>query len=100
MFDKLQDFFLDKIAGKLLLRAGIVAASYLASGKLGTSVSVDPAEITALLSVAGHWLLDLYKNRRSQAKESVPIVVPSVFEDKPVAVAPQNLAAKEPLDIP
>lgn len=66
MLHKIEDFFFNRFLGKVLARVGVTLAGYLASGKLGASVSVDPAELTALLIGAAHALYEWVKARRTK----------------------------------
>ena len=66
MLNKVKDFFLNKMLGRLLVRAGVSGAAFLASGALGASVSVDPAELTALLVAGANTLVTLLKKRESK----------------------------------
>lgn len=70
MFDKVKDFFLNQLLGKLVVRGGIVIASYLASGHIGASINVNPNEVSAVLMLGANWLLTVFKHE--------PKVVPVV----------------------
>ena len=65
MLDKIQDFFVNKLLGRLAVRAAVSIAAFLASGQLGASVSVDPAELTALMVAGANALVTLLKKRKS-----------------------------------
>jgi hypothetical protein len=72
MLNKIQDFFINKMLGRLLVRAGVSAAAFLASGQLGASVNVDPSELTALLVAGANALVTLLKKRKSEVPAEAP----------------------------
>lgn len=74
MFARIEDFFINKAAGKVLLRAGVTLAAALSSGPvhdklgaLGFSVSVNPDAFAAGVITLAHWIVDAYKARRAGA---------------------------------
>jgi hypothetical protein len=72
MFQKLEDWLLNKFAGKLLARAAVSVAAWVAStqvqallAKAGIhGVNVDPAELTAGGIVAAHGAFEWFKKWR------------------------------------
>ncbi len=63
MFEKIQDFFLNKLLGKLIVRVAIAAASYAASGKLGLAINMDPNAVAALLTAGVNSALTYFKHQ-------------------------------------
>lgn len=52
MFDKLKDFFLNKVVGRMIVRLVGTLAAGLASGAWGVSIELSPAEVASLVSAA------------------------------------------------
>ena len=80
MFQKIEDFFLNKFLGKIIARAAVSAAALAAGpeatalfGKAGLSLSVDPTELAAGMLAAGHGLFEWFKAwRLSKAADAAP----------------------------
>lgn len=72
MFEKVQDFFLNKLLGKIAVRLGIALASYAASGKIGLAIQMDPNEVTALLMAGANAALSWFKH--------APVAMPAAPE--------------------
>lgn len=62
MLEKIQDFFLNKLLGKIVLRLGIAIASYAASGKIGLAIQMDPNQVSALLMAGANSALTWFKH--------------------------------------
>lgn len=82
--DKIEDWLLNKFAGKLLARAAVTIAAYVAgpvvqglAAKAGIAVSVNPGELEAGLIVAAHSAFEWFKARRMKNPTS-----PAVQTDK------------------
>jgi len=63
MLDKVKDFLFKQATGRVLVRLTASLAAYLASGQLGLAVSIDPAELNALLQAGVHALITKLKPR-------------------------------------
>lgn len=61
MFKKLEDFFLNKFAGKLLARFAVTAAGFLSGQAASASVSIDPNELSAAFIAGGHAAFEWFK---------------------------------------
>ena len=61
MFEKIEDFFLNQFKGKVIARAAVTIAAYLASGKLGAAVNVNPEELAALAIIGAHAVFEWFK---------------------------------------
>ena len=66
MKDKVVDFFLNNLAGRLIVRLSVSLAAYLASGAIGVHVSVDPAELQKWGLIGVNLLVTALKPRDSQ----------------------------------
>ena len=73
MFKKLEGWLLNKFAGKLLARAAVSIAAFVAgpvvqgfAAKAGLHVSVDPLELQAGLVLAGQAAFEWYKDWRNK----------------------------------
>lgn len=66
MIEKIEDFFLNKFIGKLVARAAVTAAGYLASGVIGVHVNVDPNELNAAVIAGAHAAFEWFKARRAK----------------------------------
>jgi hypothetical protein len=76
MLDKIQDFFLNKLLGKIAVRLGIALASYAASGKLGLAINMDPREVTALLMAGANAALTWFKHAPVEMPAPAPVEPP------------------------
>ncbi len=85
MLDKIEDFFLNRFAGKLIARAAVTVAAYLASGVVGVHINVDPNELAAAITLAAHGAFEWFRARRAKNPAS-----PAVQTDatKPGYVVP------------
>lgn len=72
MLNKLQDFLLNKMAGRLAVRLAASLAMFLASGQLGLAVNVDPAELSALMITGANLLITKLKPRPESPKPDAP----------------------------
>jgi len=77
MLKKIENFFLQKLLGKMLARAAVTVAGYIAGPLVqgtargfGLSLSVDPAQLEAGAIVAAHAIFEYFKAWRS--KKNVP----------------------------
>ncbi len=73
MFDKLEDFFLNKLIGQLIVRAAVTAAAFAAGpaataalGKAGLSVSIDPTQLATALQGLAHSALSVIRHLKAQ----------------------------------
>lgn len=60
----LEDFLMNRALGKVAVSIGVSVASYLATGKLGAAVNVDPAQVAACVMGGAHLLLDAVQHWR------------------------------------
>lgn len=74
MFKKLEDFLLNKLAGKLLARAAVTATAFICGplvkmleAKTGIHIPLSPVEVEAALVLGAHALFELVKNWRAKA---------------------------------
>lgn len=70
MLGKLEDFFLNKFAGKLLARAAVTLAGVLVGQAASLQISLDPAEVTLALTTAAHAAFEWFKARRMKNPNS------------------------------
>lgn len=70
MFKKLEDFFLNKFAGKLFARAAVTLAGFLASQGAAAHISIDPNELSAAFIAGGHAAYEWFKNWRLKKEEA------------------------------
>lgn len=73
MFEKLKDFLLNQLTGRLLVRASASLVAYLASGSIGLHISVDPSEVNLLLNTLLHGLISKLKPRTKEAALEAPV---------------------------
>ncbi len=73
MFEKLQDFFVNKLLGKLIVRLAVAAASYAASGQLGLTVNMDPNQVALLLTTGANAALTFLKHKPVELPAPEPI---------------------------
>ncbi len=71
--DKIKDFFLNQLSGRLIVRASISIAAYLASGSVGLAINVDPTAVAALLTAGLNMIITKLKPRE-KAVEPTPAV--------------------------
>ena len=74
MFKKLEGWLFNVFAGKVLARAAVTVAAYIAgpvvqgiAAKAGVKISVDPAELQAGMVLGAHAAYEWYKNLRAKA---------------------------------
>lgn len=81
MWKKLEEWLLTKFAGKLLARAAVTLAGFLASepvaaalAKVGISITsqVDQEAFVAGLIALGHAAFEWFKNRKAKKEEPAP----------------------------
>lgn len=72
MLQKLEDFFLNKFVGKLIARAAVTVAGFVAgpliqgkAAQLGFSISVDPQTLEAGGTALAHAAFEWFKARRA-----------------------------------
>lgn len=73
MIESIENFLLNKFAGKIIARAAVTLAGYLASGALGASVNIDPNELTALGIAGAHAVFEWIKARRMKNPASAAV---------------------------
>ncbi len=73
MLNKIEDFFFNKLLGKIIARAALTGAAFVAGpkvsgllGQVGVSVSVSPEALGAALTVGAHWAYEHYKAWRNK----------------------------------
>lgn len=64
MFRKVENFFLNKFAGKLIARGAVLVAGLLVGQAASFQVSLDPAEVQAAVVLAFNSLFEYIKARR------------------------------------
>ena len=98
--EKIEGWFFNKLAGKLVARAAVTIAAYLMSNpvqallaKAGLSLAVDQSELTAGLIAGAHAAYEWFKAKRAASPNS-----PAVQTDasKPGG----NLSAQDTLPKP
>lgn len=65
MLKKLEDFLLNKFAGKIIARAAVGIAAYLASGSIGATISIDPNELTLAMTLGAQAVFEWFKKWRA-----------------------------------
>ncbi len=88
--ERIEDWLLNKFAGKLVARAAVTIAAYVAgpvvqglAAKAGVSISINPGELEAALIVGAHGVFEWFKARRMANPAS-----PAVQTDKSKIEAP------------
>lgn len=69
MYEKVKDFFFNRLAGKLIARAAVTIAGFLASGTLGASVHINPDELSALMIAGSHAVYEWVKHKTNKKPE-------------------------------
>lgn len=65
MFSKIEDFLLNKFAGKLLARGAVIASGWLAGLALSQAgVHLDQAELQGAMILAANSLFEWFKAKR------------------------------------
>ena len=73
MLEKLQDFFLNKALGRIAVRVAVSLCAYLASGKMGATLTLDPAEVSAALITAVNVIVTALKPRVKVEAPAAPV---------------------------
>lgn len=88
MFKKLEEFLFNKLAGKLIARAAVTAAAYLAgpmvnmiAAKTGVHITLDAGELEASMIMGAHAAFEMFKAWRS--KSSAPKAEPAAAAPEP-----------------
>ncbi len=70
--DKIKDFFLNKLVGRIIVRVAASLVAYAASGQLGFQLSLDPNEVNFALNMAAHALISKLKPREKAPEAVAP----------------------------
>ena len=77
MWNKLENWALNVFAGKMIARAAVLIAGYVAgpvvqgiAGKAGVSLSVDSGELSGAMMIGFNWLFEWFKKRRMASPAS------------------------------
>lgn len=86
MINKIEDFLLNKFAGKLIARGAVLAAAWIVGQAAKGHISLDPAEVSGLLMLGASSAFEWLKARRMKNPNS-----PAVQTDKSVEASPVPL---------
>lgn len=82
---KLEDFLLNKFAGKLIARGVVLLAGLVVGKAASVGVHMDPTEVAGAFGLGATWLFEWFKARR-MANPNSPAV--QTDKSKPGAVPP------------
>lgn len=93
MKEKLENWFLNVLAGKLVARAAVTIVAWVGSvgvqamlKQAGVSVQIDPAELTTGLIAGGHAIFEWLKAKRMKNPESPAVQTdPKLMPPTPAA---------------
>ncbi len=66
LIEKAEDFFFNKIAGRVLARVTVTAAGYIASKSISFGVDLDPTQVALALECGAHWIYEHFKAWRTK----------------------------------
>ncbi len=83
--NKIETWLFNAFAGKVAARAAVSIAAYVAgpviqgiANQAGIHVSIDPAELSTGMTLAGHAAFEWFKAwRLSKSSAAVPVVAPA-----------------------
>lgn len=64
MLAKIEDFFMNHILGKVIASGAASVVAFAASGKLGAQITLDPAQVAAVVGFGAHAILDFVQHWR------------------------------------
>lgn len=75
MFANIENWLMNNMLGKIAVSVGSSVAAYAASGHLGAAVTLDPAQVAALVMAGAHLLLDFIQHWRQPAAAAAALQV-------------------------